>query len=102
MITIDINDNNNEKLFSIEIDSIEVFYRNKDLIEKYLSNYIYEMKSPQLIDEMKKGVQLIFNSDIKVIRKRKLQKIHNDYNISSKISKIKLIDISFVITKENF
>lgn len=101
MITIDINDVN-EKLFSIEIDSIEVFHRNKDTIEKYLSSCIFEFKTPQFIEEMKRTVQFILDSDIKFIRKRKIEKISQSYNLPLNINNIKSIDISFVISKKDF
>ena len=104
MITIDVNDSQGI-LFSVNAVSMNAYKRREKLIEQLLRAYLYEMRSPKNLDEMKQKVQFFLDSDIQNIRKEKLEKIADIYNLPKykKISDVQSVDITFVVdNKINF
>jgi len=101
MITIDVS-NGTKNLFSVDAVSISAFRRREKLIEQMLRGYLYEFETPQVIEEMKQKVQSILNSDIKNVRKEKLEHIANIYNLPKykKMSGVQSIDIKFVVEND--
>jgi hypothetical protein len=102
MVKIDIS-SVKRKLFSVDVDSISTYRRNEKLIEEMLQQYIWEFETEQVMDEMKQKVELILKSDIKNIRKEKLKRISDIYNLPKyrRLSDCPIyIDIKFVIGNE--
>lgn len=103
MTTIDIYDND-KKLFSMNIESVDIFNRNKEKISNMLESYFFRIKTTQLYEEMKQKIQTILDSDVKYNRKLKLKKISKDYNQSfnNYSDNNFLINITFKVSKEDF
>jgi hypothetical protein len=98
MINIDVNDGK-DLLFSIDVTSISAFNRRKKNIEELLQSYIFEMKSPAVLNEMKQKIQIILDSDVKNQRREKLNRISKEYNLPIYKNSTKYVDISFIVTK---
>lgn len=103
MTTIDIYDND-KKFFSMNIESVDIFNRNKEKISNMLESYFFRIKTTQLYEEMKQKIQTILDSDVKYNRKLKLKKISKDYNQSfnNYSDNNFLINITFKVSKEDF
>lgn len=102
MTTIDIYDND-KKLFSMNIESVDIFNRNKEKISNMLESYFFRIKTDQLYEEMKQKIQIILDSDVKYNRKLKLKKISKDYNQSfNNYSDNNFLNITFKVSKEDF
>ena len=101
MTQLNVSDGS-ENLFSVDVVSVSAYRRREKLIEQMLIGYLYEMKSPKVLDEMKQKVQFILDSDIQNSRKEKLEHIADIYNLPKYKNTIgvKSIDIKFVVGNE--
>ena len=102
MIKIDVNGSQGV-LFSVNAVSMSAYKRREKLIEQLLHAYLWEYKTTILLDEMKQKVQYILDSDIKSMRKEKLERIAEIYNLPKYKTLgdgLSSIDIKFVIGNE--
>ena len=78
MVEIDVSDGDGV-LFSIEVKSLALLNRNRDIITHFLQQYMFQLKTESLLNEMKQKVQIILESDIYNQRKQKLKRINKIY-----------------------